>query len=45
MGITNNVFVIANCFQKFIANSQFQSFFGEFGVNFLIVERNQTVGM
>ena len=35
MGITNNVFVTANCFQKFIANSQFQSFFGEFGVNFL----------
>ena len=34
MGITN-VFVIANCFKKFIANSQFQPFFGEFGDNFL----------
>ena len=32
MGITNNVSVIANCFQKFITNSQLQLLFGEFGV-------------
>ena len=43
MRITNNVSVIANCFQKFITNLQLQLLFGEFGGYFIvIVERNKT---